>query len=90
MSSAADITVAPPAGQHIHITDILISSDTQMLFSFVEETSGTVLSAMMLFANYTFMVNPEGRWQVPTAGLKLQGKASASGNVYITVWYYYE
>jgi hypothetical protein len=42
-----------------------------------------------MFANYTFMVNPEGRWKVPTAGLKLQGKAGASGNVYITVWYYY-
>jgi hypothetical protein len=89
MTSAADITVAPPAGQSIHITDVLIASDTQMLFSFVEETSGTVLAAMMLFANYTFMVNPEGRWKVPTAGLKLQGKAGASGNVYITVWYYY-
>jgi hypothetical protein len=89
MTTAADITVAPPAGQNIHITDIMIASDTQLLFQFLEETSGTVLSAMELFADYTFLVNPMGRWQVPTAGKKLQGKAGGAGNVHVTVWYYY-
>jgi hypothetical protein len=90
MTTAADITVAPPAGQRIHITDIMIASDTEMVFTFQEEPSATVLAAMMLFAKYTFMINPEGRWRVPTTGLKLQGKAGAAGNVYVTVWYYFE
>jgi hypothetical protein len=90
MTSAADITVAPPAGQSIFIDTVMIASDTQITFSFLEETSGTVISAMILFPNYTFLINPDSDWSVPTPGKKLQGKSSGSGNVYITVWYHYE
>ena len=42
MSTAADITAAPTSGAKLVITDIILSSDTQMLFEFKEETSGTV------------------------------------------------
>jgi hypothetical protein len=53
-------------------------------------TSGTVIAAMILFPNYTFLINPDSDWSVPTPGKKLQGKSSGSGNIYITVWYHYE
>jgi hypothetical protein len=89
-SSAADLTTAPPAGQHLVVTDILVATDTAMVFSFLEETSGTVIGAVRLIQNSSIFISPRGRWRLPVSAKKLQGQAGASGNVYITVWYYYE
>ena len=89
-SSAADLTTAPPAGQHLVVTDILFGTDTAMVFSFLEETSATVIGAARFIQNSSIFISPRGRWKLPVAGKKLQGKAGASGNVYITVWYYFE
>jgi hypothetical protein len=88
MTTAADITAAPASGQHLVITDIMIASDTAMVFQFLEETSGTAIGAVRLVVNHTHFISPKGRWRLPTAGKKLQGDAGASGNVYVTVWYY--
>ncbi len=90
MQTAADLTAAPPAGQHLVVTDIMIGADTQMLFQFLEETSGTCIGTVDLILDDTKFISPRGRWRLPVAGKKLQGDAGASGNVHITVWYYYE
>lgn len=90
MSSVADITDAPTAGERLVITDIIISSDTQMLFEFKEETSGTVIGAIRLPADGTVQLTPRSSWKLPTADKKLQGDASVAGNVYITVFYFSE
>ena len=90
MTTAAAITAAPTAGQKIVITDILISSDTIMLFEFEEETSATVFAAVRLAVNSPVQITPRGKWKLATADKKLFGDAGAAGNVYITVWYYSE
>ncbi len=90
MQTAADITAAPPTGQHLVVTDILIAADTAMVFQFLEETSGTAIGAVRLIPTDSLFISPRGRWRLPTAGKKLQGDAGAAGNVYVTVWYYYD
>jgi hypothetical protein len=86
MQTAADISPAPTSGEYLVITDIVISSDTQMLFVFQEETSGTVIGAVRLPADGSAQITPRGTWILPVADKKLQGDASASGNVYLTVF----
>ena len=90
MTGAADLTTAPPTGQYLVVTDILIGVDTAMLFQFLEETSGTCIGTVDLIQNSSIFISPRGRWRLPVAGKKLQGDAGASGNVHITVWYYFE
>lgn len=90
MTTAADIAAAPESGEKLVITDIVLSSDTQMLFSFLEETTATVIGAVRLPANGTVQITPRGKWKLDTADKQLQGKASAAGNVYATVWAYSE
>lgn len=91
MTSPGDLTAAPPEGQHLVVTDILIGADTQMFFVFQEETSGTVIGTVDLILDDTKFISPRGKWKLPgNPGLKLQGDASASGNIHCTVWYYYE
>ena len=90
MQTAADITVAPTSGEYLVITDIVISTDTQMLFQFLEETSGTCIGAVQLPADGSAQITPRGTWKLPVADKKLQGDAGAAGNVYVTVFYYSE
>jgi len=91
MTGAADLTTAPPAGQHLVVTDIMVGADTQMFVQFLEETSGTCIGTVDLILDETRFISPRGRWKLPgNPGLKLQGDASASGNIHITVWYYFE
>lgn len=90
MTAAADLTTAPPTGQHLIVTDILVATDTAMVFQFLEETSGTAIGSVRLINNSSYFLSPRGRWRLPVSGKKLQGDAGASGNVYITVWYYFE
>jgi hypothetical protein len=90
MTTAAAMTAAPTGGQKIVVTDILVSSDTTMLFEFEEETSATVVGAVRLSANSPVQITPRSGWKLPTADKKLFGDAGAAGNVYVTVWYYSE
>ena len=90
MQTAADLTAAPTSGEYLVITDIILSSDTAMLFEFEEETSSTVIGAVRLPANGTVQLTPRTNWKLPVADKKLQGDAGAAGNVYITCFYYSE
>jgi hypothetical protein len=90
MTTAAALTAAPTAGQKIVAADILISSDTAMLFSVQMETSANVLAAVRLAANGTAHITMRGQLKGDAADKKLYGKASAAGNVYITAVYFSE
>ena len=90
MTTAADLTAAPTGGQKLVITDIILSSDTAILFEFKEETSGTVVGATRIPADGAVQFTPRGKWKLATADKKLQGEASAAANVYVTVFYYSE
>jgi hypothetical protein len=90
MHVAAAITVAPTAGQKIIADDILISSDTAMLFDIEMESSANVLAAVRLPVNGTVQITLRDGLKGDTADKKLYGKASVAGNVYITVCYHSE
>ena len=90
MSSTAALTAAPTTGQYIVVDDVLFSTDTEMNFTFEIETAGTDNVIVYVAANTTIQFTPRGKWKLATADKKLHGKASAAGNVAITVWYHSE
>ena len=90
MQTAAAITAAPTSGQKIVLDDIIISTDTAMLFEIEMETSANVLAAVRLPANGTVHYTPRGGLKGDAVDKKLFGDASASGNVYITCCYHSE
>ena len=86
-----NVTDAPGSGQKLVITDLLVSSDTALRLDFaVEDAPGTVIETVYLASNETKQITLRGRWKLPTAGKRLQVKASALGNVSVTVYYYSE
>ena len=89
-TAAAAITTAPDSGKTLVITDLIISSDTSMNLLFTEETTGTVLLKIFIAANTSFHFNPTGKFKLNTADKKLRVTASASGNISILAFYYYE
>ena len=90
MTTAGALTVAPTSGQKIVLDDIIISTDTAMLFEIEMETAETVLAAVRLPANGTVQLTPRDGLKGITADKKLFGDASAAGNVYITCCYHSE
>jgi len=90
MTTAAAITAAPTAGNKIVADDILVSTDTAMLFTIQMETSNNVLAAVRLPANATVPITLRDALKGDAADKALYGKASASGNVYITACYHSE
>lgn len=90
MTTPADLTAAPSSGKKLVITDVILSSDTDMLFEFKEETSGTIIGAVRIGSGLPAQITPRSKWKLATADKKLQGDASAAGNVYVIVFYYSE
>lgn len=90
MSSTANLTDAPESGQYIVVDDIFFSTDTAMNFTFEIETAGTDNLKVYVAANTTLQLTPRAKWKLATADKKLNGIASAAGNVAITVFYHSE
>ena len=90
MSSTANLTEAPDSGQYIVVDDIFFSTDTAMNFTFEIETAGTDNLKVYVAANTTLQLTPRSKWKLATADKKLNGKASASGNVAVTIFYHSE
>jgi len=90
MTGTADLTAAPTAGQKIVLMDLIISTDTAMSFTIQEETSATVFAKIYLAANSTAQITPRGYLKAAVADKKIQGDASAAGNVAITAVYFSE
>lgn len=90
MTTAADISDAPTAGCYAKADDILISTDTAMLFTVQMETSNNVLAAVYLPASGTVQITLRDGLKGDAAGKKLQGKASVAGNVKVTTCWHSE
>lgn len=84
MTTPADITPAPAAGETIVGMDILVSTDTAMGFDIQMETSGNVLAGAFLPANGIYQFTLRGMIKGDAADKKLQGHADTAGNVKIT------
>lgn len=90
MTTAAEITAAPTSGQKIVADDILVSTDTEMLFTVQMETSANALHSLRLPANGTAQITLRDGLKGDAANKKMMGKASVAGNVYITACYHSE
>ena len=91
MTTAAAVTAAPTSGQKLVIDDILVSTDTEMSVTFLEETSGTVIRGpIYLAANSTTQITLRGLTKLPVADKKLMCDASAAGNITVEVGYHSE
>jgi hypothetical protein len=89
-TTATAVTDAPTGGQKIVITDIIFSSDTEMNLLFEEQDSGTDVFKVFVPANGAGQITPRGKCKLATADKKLTVKASAAGNIAVTVLYYSE
>jgi hypothetical protein len=91
MTGAADVTGDPTVGQHIIVTDVVISVGTVMNVTLLEETSGTVVGGpYYLPANGTVQITPRGEWRLPIADRRLRADASVAGNITVEIWYHSE
>jgi len=90
MSTTANISGAPVTGEVIVVDDIFFSTDTAMNFTFEEETSGTDFLKVYVPANTALQLTPRGKLKLSTIDKKLNGKASAAGNVAVTIMYHSE
>lgn len=90
MQTAAAITAAPIGGQKIVVDDLLVSVAVAMEFSIQMETSGNVLASVFLPANGTALVVLRDGLKGDAADKRIFGKASAGGNVRVTVCYHSE
>lgn len=91
MTTAAAVTDAPTSGQKLVIDDLLVSTDTAMNVTFLEETSGTVIRGpIYLAANSTTQITLRGLTKLPTVNKKLMCDASAAGNITVEAVYHSE
>ena len=91
MTTATAVTDAPTTGQKLVIDDILVSTDTAMNVTFIEETSLTVIRGpIYLGANTTTQTTLRGLTKLPVANKKLMCEASVAGNITVEVGYHSE
>lgn len=92
--TAAAVTDAPTSGQKLVITDLFVSNNSAVAiqFTFVEETSATVITGpYALPAGTCAQLTPRGKgWKLPTANKKLMVDASAAGNIMVDAHYFSE
>jgi len=90
--SAAPVAVidAPGAGLKFVLTDIIVTADAALRFTFTEETSGLVLAYASVAANGTAQVTPRSKRKTATAVKRVMCQASAAGNVSVLVGGYTE
>ncbi len=89
-AAPANVTDAPSAGQKLVLVDLIISSDTDLTFTFTEETSGTVIYKQYVAANTTLNLATRGKRKLATADKKLQVQTNGAGNISVLASYYSE
>lgn len=87
-SAAAAVTDAPDTGLQLVITDLAVSVGSNMIVTFSEETSGTVLLRFNMLANTSVVFSPRSKLTLATADKKLMVQTSASGLIDVTAQYY--
>lgn len=92
--TAAAVTDAPTGGQKLVITDLFVSNNSAVAiqFTFVEETSATVITGPFSLAAGTSAqyTTRSKAWKLPVADKKLMVDASAAGNIMVDAHYYSE
>ncbi len=90
-TAGLNLTSEIVAEQVIYITDIIISSDTEMKITIQEATNdvaGTNIIVLYVPANFVGQITPRSFIQVTgAAGKKVRAVASAAGNISITFLY---
>lgn len=89
-ATTTSVTDAPTTGSKIVITDIIVSSDTAQVLTFIEETSATVIFKLYIGANVPVQITPRSKVKLATANKKLQLTTSGAVNCACTVLYYSE
>lgn len=90
MSTAAAITDAPDTNKKVVVTDLIVSSDTALVFTVQMETSANVLAKFYIAANTTVNLSLAGCLKGDASNKKIYGKADKAGNLAITSIYYSE
>lgn len=87
MSTAANVTGSPTAGQKLVIHDLVISVGTTMNVVLKEETSNTVIfGPYYMLANTSLVLSRNRLAKLATADKKLKATASVSGNITVETW----
>lgn len=86
----AAVTDAPTAGQKLVITDLIISAQTNMVLTFTEQTSGTILLVVDVLAHVPLPLSFRGKLKLLTADKKLMVQASVAGVIDISPLYFSE
>lgn len=91
LSTIADLTAAPSAGEKIVIDELFVSSLTAMTLTISEETTTTVMLKVLLAANAApvSIQFPSGR-KLDTADKKARIQASAAGAIFVYCTYHSE
>jgi hypothetical protein len=89
MTTAAHVTDTPGEGLKLVVTDIIVSVDTAMSVLFEDHTGADLIKVYMP-ANSTLQITPRSKMKLAVSGDPLTAKASATGNISVTVWYYTE
>lgn len=90
LTTPQPVSQAPASGMLLVITDIFISTDTAMLLTFTEETSGDEVLRQYMAANTSVQVTPRGKLILSAVDKRLVCQASVSGNVSIQTLCYTE
>lgn len=92
MTTAAPITYRPDPNKKIVADDIIVSNggSSAILFDIEMEDSSEVLTAVRVPADGTYQWTLIDSLKGTATNKKLYGKASAAGNVYVTVLYHSE
>lgn len=90
MTTAAALTAAPTSGQKIVVDDLIISTDTAMVLTIQEETSGDVFCVLYLAASSTVQLTPRDGFKANAVNKKFFGDASVAGNLTVTAFYHSE
>lgn len=90
VTTAEDASDAPVSGKKLVISDMYISTDTDMEIDILEEDNATPLCSLFVTANIPVPVVTRAKFKLDTADKKVQVQASAAGEVRVTTWWYSE
>ena len=87
-STAVAVSGSPTAGEHLVITDIIVSVAAAMEVAFEEETSGTELVKFHMAQDQTVVISPRSAIVLPTADKRLFVDTDTAGSISVTVLSY--
>jgi len=93
-SNAAPVTAAPPAGQTLVLTDVVLSTPAGLLTcTLVEESTGKILDVLDITPNMPIQITPRGVKRLSTAGKRVMAfvqSGAPSGVLNVGLYYRFE